>query len=340
MSRKIVLCAALLGFAAAAGAQQINIKMATLAPTGSPWYKVLEKMGARWQEISAGKVKITIFPGGTLGDEPDLVNKMRVNQIQAVALSGAGMSEVEPGVAALQIPLMLDSYEELDYVRDRMAPRLEKMIEARGYLVLNWGDAGWVQFFSRTPINRLDDLKKMKLFSWAGSNDSLELWKANGFHPVPVAATDIIMGLQTGLIDVVPTTPLYAMWNQCFALARYMSDVKWAPLVGATMVSKAVWDKIPEAQRAPMLKAARDSGEELRGGIRGMGDAAVKSMTEGQVGNRSVKLTVVHADPAALAEWRKATEAAYPSMRGKIVPADLFDEVRRLRDEYRAKGGK
>jgi TRAP-type C4-dicarboxylate transport system substrate-binding protein len=340
MYRKMIACAALLGFAAAAGAQQINIRMGTLAPAGSPWHKVLEKMAARWQEISAGKVKITIFPGGTLGDEPDLVNKMRVNQIQAVALSGAGMSDLEPGVAALQIPLMLDSYEELDYVRDRIAPRLEKMIEARGYLVLNWGDAGWVHFFSRTPINRLDDLKKMKLFSWAGSNDSLELWKANGFRPIPLAATDIIMGLQTGLIDVVPTTPLYAMWNQCFALARYMSDVKWAPLVGATVVSKAVWDKIPVAQRAPMLKAARDSGDELRGGIRGMGDAAVKAMTEGQVGSRSTKLTVVHADPAALAEWRKATEAAYPSMRGKLVPADLFDEVRRLRDEYRAKGGK
>jgi TRAP-type C4-dicarboxylate transport system substrate-binding protein len=154
--------------------------------------------------------------------------------------------------------MMFDSYEELDYVRDRLAPVLEKRIEANGFVVLNWGDAGWVYFFADKPMPRLDDLRKLKMFSWAGSNDELELWKANGFHPVALAATDIQMGLKTGLIDVIPTTPLYALWNQCFTLAKYMTDIKWAPLVGATLVSKAVWDKIPEAQRGPMLQAARD----------------------------------------------------------------------------------
>jgi TRAP-type C4-dicarboxylate transport system substrate-binding protein len=265
-----------------------------------------------------------------------------VKLIQAVALTGAGMGEIEKGVAALQIPLMFDSYEELDYVRDRLAPTLEKRIEANGFVVLNWGDAGWVYFFSDKPMPRLDDLRKLKMFSWAGSNDELELWKANGFHPVALAATDIQMGLKTGLIDVIPTTPLYALWNQCFTLAKYMTDIKWAPLVGATLVSKAVWDKIPEAQRGPMLQAARDSGQELRSGIRGMGDKAIATMTGGLPGKRMDKLTIVHADDATVADWRKQTEAEYPKMRGKIIPADLFDEVRRLHEEYRAKvkGGK
>jgi TRAP-type C4-dicarboxylate transport system substrate-binding protein len=323
--------------AAAASAQQVEIKMATLAPEGSPWHKVLERIGERWRGISAGKVRLKIFAGGTLGDEPDLVNKMRIDQIQAVALSGAGMSDLEPGVMALQTPMMIDSYPELDYVRDRVAPRLEKMIEARGYLVLNWGDAGWVHIFSRTPINNINDLRRMKLFVWAGSNDEIELWKANNFRPVALAATDILMGLETGLIDAVPTTPLYALWNQCFGRARYMNDLKWAPLVGATVVSKSAWGKIPESQRAPMLKAARDAGEELRSGIRSMGDAAIETMRAGQPGKRDVRLTITHCDAAALAAWRQETEAAYPKMRGKLIPADLFDEVRRVRDEYRAR---
>ena len=145
------------------------------------------------------------------------------------------------------------------------------------------------------------------------------------------------MALKTGLIDAIPTTPLYAEWNQCFTLAKYMSDVKWAPLVGATVVSKAVWEKIPEAQRGPMLQAARDSGRELRNGIRGMGDKAIAAMTAGLPGKRMDKLKVVHADDAALADWRKQTEAVYPKMSGKLIPEDLFDEVRRLRDEYRAR---
>jgi TRAP-type C4-dicarboxylate transport system substrate-binding protein len=123
---------------------QTVIKMGTLAPEGSPWHVGLQKIGEQWRKETGGRVKLVIYPGGVLGDEPDMVNKMRIGQIQGVALSGAGMSRIEPGVMGLQIPMMFDSYQELDYVRDRIAPRLEKMIAARGYLVLNWGDAGWV----------------------------------------------------------------------------------------------------------------------------------------------------------------------------------------------------
>ena len=314
-----------------AAQQQTVIKMGTLAPDGSPWYQVLQQMGERWRKISAGKVKLNVYPGGALGDEPDLVNKMRIGQIQAVALSGAGIADIEPGVSCLQIPMMFDSYEELDYVRDRMAPRLEKMIEARGFLVLNWGDAGWVHFFTRAPVTRLDDMRQMKLFTWAGSNDTLELWKTNGFRAVPLAATDILTGLQTGLIEAVPTTPLYALLNQSFGIAKYMNDVKWAPLIGATLISKKAWESLPESERAEMFQAARESGKGLRDGIRRMGDDAVATM-------QKRNLTIVHADAAVVAEWRRQAEGVYPRLRGQMVPAELFDEVRRLRDEFRARG--
>lgn len=309
---------------------QTVIKMGTLAPEGSPWHQVLQLMGERWRKISGGQVRLVIYPGGVLGDEPDMVNKMRIGQLQAVALSGAGMSVIEPGVMALQIPMMLDSYEELDYVRDRLAPRLEQMIEARGYLVLNWGDAGWVHFFTTRPAGTLAELRKAKLFTWAGDNETLELWRANGFRVVPLAATDILTGLQTGLIDAVPTTPLYALLNQSFGIARNMTDVKWAPLVGATVVSRRVWESIPASQRSEMLNAARDAGGALRGGIRKMSDDAVATM-------QKRRLQVVHVDGPALEAWRRETESVYPRLRGAMVPADLFDEVRRLRDEYRAR---
>jgi TRAP-type C4-dicarboxylate transport system substrate-binding protein len=327
--------ATLIALAAAAipmAAQQVTIKMGTLAPEGSPWYDVLMRTRERWRDVSGGRVKLVLYPGGALGDEPDLVNKMRINQIQAVALSGAGMQDIDKGVACLQIPMMFDSYQELDYVRDRIAPRLEKIIEARGFLVLNWGDAGWVYFFTKTSAVHPDELRRLKLFTWAGYNDELELWKANGFRPVPLAATDILTGLQTGLIDAVPTTPLYALWNQSFALTRYMSDMKWAPLVGATLVRKSTWDQVPAEYRDAMLKIARDAGQDLREGIRRMGDDSIAAM-------QKRRLTVVHADATVLAEWRKEAEGVYPKLRGKTVPADLFDEVRRLRDEYRAAGG-
>ena len=112
---------------------QMAIKMGTLAPDGSPWHQALKMMGERWRKISGGQVKLVIYPGGVLGDEPDMVNKMRIGQIQAAGLSGAGLSGIYPGVMALQIPMMFDSYDELDYVRELVTARLEKSIEARGY---------------------------------------------------------------------------------------------------------------------------------------------------------------------------------------------------------------
>ena len=308
---------------------QTVIKMGTLAPDGSPWHQTLQSMGERWRKISAGQVKLVIYPGGVLGDEPDMVNKMRIGQIQAAGLSGAGLSGIEPGVMALQIPMMFDSYEELDYVRERVAPRLEKMVEARGYVVLNWGDVGWVHFFTTRPASRMGDMRKMKLLTLAGDNDTLELWKANGFRAVPLAATDILTGLQTGLVEAVPNTPLFALLDQSFGIARNMIDVKWAPLIGATVITRRMWDSLPAAQRSDMMKAAREAGVSLRDGIRKMGDEAIVTM-------QKRRLQVIHADAAALAEWRREAEGVYPKLRGGQVPAELFDEVRKLRDEYRA----
>jgi len=324
----------LLGLAACSlAAQPVLIKMGTVAPEGSPWHQILQQMGQQWQKISGGKVTLRIYPGGVLGDEPDMITKMRIGQLQAVALSGSGLSRLEPAVACLQIPMMIESYEELDYVRDRIAPRLEQLMDRKGYVVLNWGDAGWVHFFTKVPARRLDDIRKMKLFTMAGDADALELYQSAGFRPVPLATTDMMPALQTGLIEAFDVPPLLAMLNQWFGLARNMLDVKWAPLVGATVVSKKTWERIPEAFRRQMLEAATSAGVRLRGEIRKMGDDAVAEM-------RKRGLNVITLDAATLGEWRRQAEEAYPKLRGRLVPAELFDEVKRLRDEFRARRGK
>jgi len=335
--KKIIICAILCGWAVAAHAQKVDIIMATLAPVDSAWFKVMENMGAEWKNISGGNVTLSIRAGGVIGDEPDSVRRLRLGSIQAAALSGAGLGDIDQGVASLQIPMMFDSYEELDYVRDRIAPKLEKRIEDKGFQLLNWGDAGWVQFFSTKPVTKLDDLRRLRLFTWAGDPTEEELWKTAGFHVVPLAATDIVQQLETHGIDAVPTTALYAETSDLYKLANYMCDVKWAPLVGATIVSKAAWEKIPAAQRGSMLAAARKSGDALKNDIRAQGTRAVATMMAGQPGRRASKLTITTLDAAALADWRKQTEDIYPKMKGKMVPADLFDEVVRLRDEYRAR---
>ncbi len=318
---------------ASAAQDTLIVKLGTSAPEGSSWDQIFKEMGENWKQVTGGAVALRIYPGGVLGDEPDLVRKMRVGQIQAGALTAAGLSAIDASVAALQIPMMYRSYDELDYVRERLRPTLEKRLLEKDFVVLNWGDAGWVMFFAREPFATPDDLRKMKLFVWAGDNDAVELWKTAGFRPVPLPATEILTGLQTGLINAFDTTPLLALSSQWFGLAPHMLDLRWAPLLGATVMTKKAWDRIPIGARPGVLQAAAHAGERLKGDIRAANDKAIAAMKEHG-------LKVQLSTPSIEAAWQKTAEEIYPKIRGTLVPPPVFDEARRLRDEFRATGGK
>src|SRR5579859_6896837 len=137
----------------------VTLKLGTLAPEGSPWDIIMRDMGEQWK--TAG-VKLNIYPGGQLGDEPDMVTKMRIGQIQVGVLTVVGLAQIDKGVQALSVPMLYKTYAESDYVRKKMQPLLEKRLLAKGFRVLNWGEAGWVMFFGKEPILTPDDLKKAK----------------------------------------------------------------------------------------------------------------------------------------------------------------------------------
>jgi len=307
---------------------QTIIRLGTLVPKGSPWHEILLNMGEEWKKASGGKIELRIYPGGEQGDEPEMVQKVRIKKLQSVALSGAGLSGIDADITALEIPMMLSSYEELDYVRDHISDRLEKGLLQHGLVVLNWGDAGWVHFFTKQPAMRPDDIRKMKLCVLQGDNSTFELYRINGFNPVALAATDILTGLQTGLIDAFQSPPLFALSNQWFGGARNMLDIPFAQLVGATVIDKEVWDKIPAPVQKEMMTSAKKAGVSLRDEIRKAESNSIPMMQQ-------FGLNVVKPDPKALAEWHQLAEGIWPKLRGTVVPADLFDQVKRLRDDYR-----
>ncbi len=326
----LVMARVLLAFllvAASLPAQTI-IRLGTLVPKGSPWDEILVNMGEEWKKASGGKIELRIYPGGEQGDEPEMVQKVRIKKLQAVALSGAGLSGIDADVTALEIPMMLSSYEELDYVREHISDRLEKGLLQHGFVVLNWGDAGWVHFFTKQPAVRPDDIRRMKLCVLQGDSSTFQLYKINGFNPVALAATDILTGLQTGLIDAFQSPPLFALSNQWFGGAKNMLDIPFAQLVGATVIDKDVWAKIPPPVQKEMLASARKAGVALRDEIRKAEGNSIPMMQQ-------FGLNVVKPDSKALAEWHQLAEGIWPKLRGSIVPADLFDQVKRLRDEYR-----
>jgi TRAP-type C4-dicarboxylate transport system substrate-binding protein len=327
----VAIAMALLG-TASASAQPVLVKMATLVPDGSSWHLILKETADKWRTLSSGSVTVRLYAGGVAGDDPDVVRKMRLGTLNAGVLTSVGVAEIDKSVYALGVPMMYDSYEEVYYVLEKMRPRLEAGLESKGFVVLNWADGGWVRFFTQKPVATPDDLKAMKLFSWAGDATSVDLWKSAGFNPVPLPSTEIATALQTGLVNALGCPPQLAVIAQYYNYAKNMTDVPWQLLLGATIINKPVWERIPAATRPALLQAAKEAGARLQEEIRKTGDRDVDAM-------RKRGLNVVAVDAKAREQWRKTAESLYPRIRGSIVPADAFDEAMRYRDEYRRSKG-
>jgi TRAP-type C4-dicarboxylate transport system substrate-binding protein len=315
-----------------AAERAVRVNLGTLAPRGSIYHQSLQRMAEAWRQAPGGGVRLVIYPDGTQGGEADMVRLMRVGSLQAGLLTAVGLSDIEPAVGGLQnVPMLFRSLQEYEAVNDRLRPTLEKRLAEKGFVVLFWVDAGWVRYFSKEPILTPEDLKRMKIFVWAGSPDQVSIMRKAGYTPVPLETGDILPGLQTGMINTAPLPPIFALAAQVDLRAPHMLDLNWAPLVGACVVRKESWDKIPAAARDSLLSAAARTGQEIRAGSRKENAAAVVAM-------QKRGLTVHEPNPELVEQWRKEAEKTYPDIRGRLVPAEIFDQVQQQLREYRAAG--
>ncbi len=327
-------CALLCALAPALAGDRKPVKLATLAPKDSSFHQTLLRLRERWRDAPDGGVQLTILPDGVMGGEADIVSRMRVGQLQAGVLTATGLREIDPSISALQnLPLMFRSLEEAAYVRRKLQPAIEKRMEEKGFVLLFLGDVGWVQFFSKVPVTVPDDLKKVKLFTWAGDNDQVELMKTLGLRPVPLEVADILPGLQTGLIDAVPAVPFFALASQFYTAAPHLLALEWAPLVGGGVITKKTWDTFPEALQQSLRESSRAAGDEFVNRNQIENDQSIAAM-------KKRGLVVHEASPEVRAQWRAFVEPVYPRLRGTEVPAEMFDEVVRLLQEFRATSGK
>jgi len=306
--------------------KKIVIKMATLAPEGTEWHGMLVDMGQKWKEVTDGNVELRIYPGGVVGDERDMIRKIRIGQIHAAAVTTEGLSELNQEIYALIIPLLFDDWDDVDWIRERIEDDLIAGIEKSGFKLLTWTDVGWVHWFTKDPMKYPEDLKGMKIFNWAGEFRSYQLWKSGGFNAVQLASIDILSGLQTGLINAIGTNPMVSLASQWFGLANHMLDMRWGLLTGGIVIDKRIWNKIDPKYHEPMLKIVAEIDEEQRKTGRYKDGESIKVMQE-------YGLKVHKQTDEELQYWKDYVKKWYPDIRGSYVPAEIFDKVIALKKE-------
>ncbi len=314
---------------APAGAAGFAIKMATLSPDGSPWDGFFDTMGRDWEKGTDGRVSLTVYPGGVAGDEPDILRKMKIGQYHAAALSVSGLADISKDFTVFEIPLFFRSEQEMFHVLGELTPGLRAKLDEKGFVLLGWGYVGQVHFFTNRRARTVEEMQRLKIFTWAGDEAMTDWWRRGGFKPVALAATDIVTGLQTGMIDALAVPPIYAMSVQFFKRAKYFADIPLIPMMGAIVVTKRAWNRVSEADRKVLVEGGQRAENRIFETIPSIEQATIKLMASQGLEVVPIVGTEVEDD------WKRIANDFAEDMRGKTVPEAIFDRATAVRDAYR-----
>ena len=317
----------------AGGAEKsLVIKLATLAPEGSSWMKTFNVLNTEVMKRTENKVQLKIYPGGVLGDEMDMLRKLKIGQLQGVALTSAGLSTLYKEMDVLQIPFLFQTYEEVDAVLKKMDSFFRKGFEDNGYVLLGWSEAGFVYLMSTVPIASVADLKRAKVWIWEESPMAKAIFDEAGVKAIPLTVPDVLVGLQTGLVDVVYTPPTGAISLQWFTKIKYLTDVPLVYLAGGVVVKKDIFKQIPQTSQSFILESFQSHLDQLKIITRNENRDAVKVMVK-----NGVKIITPSKDQ--IDEYKRLSNKAMGHISGQTFSRKVLDEVSSFLESYR-KGGK
>ena len=304
----------------------IIIKLATLAPEGTEYYNLLLEMGQRWQEETNGEVILRIYPNCVVGRESDTIRKMRIGQIQASAMSSIGLAELTDQIQALTLPMKFKDYDDVENVKEVMFDDISNGLSESGFKLLFLVDIGWVYWFSANEISVPEDLRNAKIYTTAGDYVTVELFKRFGFNAIPVSETDILTGLQPGMINSMQTVPILSLSSGWFALMPNMLDLKWAVFIGAVIIDERVWSKIRPELLKVMMEVAQEIGKKYQENGRKTDAQAIEMMKE-------YGMKVKTPTDEELKIWEDFKKEIMPDVIDAYVPEEVYNKVTSAIDE-------
>lgn len=334
MTRILGLCAglALALTASPAAAENVELRFATLAPAGSPWMEVLDKAAAEIKEKTGGRVTLKYFEGGSQGDERDFVRKINAGQLDGAAVTSIGLSLIEESIRVLEVPMLFQSVEEVDYVADKMWPYFQKKFEAKGFKLNDRGEVGWIYFLSKNKVETLADLRGQKVWQWGDDKLVGAMFKKLALNGVPLGVPEVDSSLTSGRITAAYGSPIAAVALQWYTKIKFMTSMPMSFAIGATVVSNAAVKKLSPEDLKVVEEVTRSHSKKLRKVIRKANEEAKDTMT--RKGVQVIKTPIGTVD-----EFAKFAAMVQQELAGKVYSKAELDMVVKHRDEFRAKKG-
>lgn len=308
-------------------------RVATLAPEGSLWMKQMQKGAKKVEDATDGRIKTKYYGGGSMGDEKDVVRKMKLGKLDGAALTSIGLAMIYPGIRVLQLPYFYESVEEVDYVRERMWPYFQDKFRAEGYELLAAGDVGWIYLFSTKPVRSEDDLRGLKIWMWQGDPQSSGVFESLGITGVPLGVPEVLSALATGRINACFGSPLAVVALQWHSKVKYMSTMPVGYGIGGMVMRADVWAAASPEDIATQIEIGKKMMRQTIKRVRKDNERALKAI---------VKQGIEPIATPAGVEKRFAGEAEkmWQSWVGTLYSQDELDMVLKYRAEYRAKNPK
>ena len=308
--------------------QGLVIKMATLAPEGSSWMKEFNAINAEVMERTKGKVSFKGYPGGVLGDEKDMMRKMQIGQIHAAVLTTGGLAALFHEIDVIHIPFLFQNYGEVDYVLKNMTPHFTKGLEAKGYILLGLVEGGFVNLMSTTPVASVAELKKTKVWIWHESPQAKAIFNEAGVAAIPLAVPDVLVGLQTGLVEVVYTPPTAAIALQWFTRVKYITDVPLSYVGGGIIVRKDIFKKLSPETQTLVIKIFQRHLDLMKAVTRQENQEATRVMVK-----NGVKIVTPSKDQVA--EFKRLSDTAIGRIVNQTFSQKAVDDVTAQLEAYR-----
>jgi TRAP-type C4-dicarboxylate transport system substrate-binding protein len=311
------------------------LKMATLAPDGVGWAALIKELATPGIIKSTnGLITLDWYWGGTMGDDYDILSKLRNGQLQGGAFSGQGVVVACPEMAIMELPFLFNDYDEVEYVYSKIRPRIGQWFEKHGYHLTMLTEQDFDQIYStKFPVKTPDDFKRSRFLTWYGALEEKTLKNLTA-SPLPIRVSEIASSLRTGVADAFIAPALWAVGTQMYTVMKYINPVhiRYSPAAG--MIGISTWKLIPKEYQKAIDDYVFSVEKTYRQKVREGNAKCVKAMYK--YGMKEVKMT-----PAEIEVLRKNIIPIWDEFaaKGYYSKAEL-EEVKGYLAEFRSKNKK